>query len=101
MKNKGVGLEVFDPTGAAEVTYLHAPRLSDLNGKTICELSNGLWEAHRILPLIRELLTKQFPEVKIIPYTEFPVGKGGIDNEKIAEMVKKKGGHAVITGTAG
>jgi hypothetical protein len=101
MKNKGVELEVFDPTGAGEVTHLHAPRLSDLNGKTICELSNGLWEAHRIFPLIRELLTKQFPDVKIIPYTEFPVGKGGIDDEKIAEMVKKKGGHAVITGTAG
>ena len=101
MKNQGIELEVLDPSGAREVTNLHASRLRDLNGKTICELSNGLWEAHRTFPLIRELLKKQFPDVRIIPYTEFPVGKWGIEDEKIAEMVKKKGGHAVITGNAG
>ncbi len=101
VKNKGVELEILDPTGASEITHLHAPRLSDLRGKTICELSNGLWEIHRIFPLIRELLQKQFPDIKIIPYTEFPEWKGGIDDEKIAALVKEKGGHAVITGIAG
>ena len=101
MEKTQVELEVLDPTGAREITSLHAPRLTDLNGKTICELSNGLWEHHRIFPLIRELLKKQFPDVKIIPYTEFPVGKGGIDDEKIADAVKEKGGEAVITGIAG
>ena len=100
MKNRGVELEVLNPTGAREVSNVHAPRLPDLNGKTICELSNGIWEMHRTFPLIRELLQKRFPAVKIIPYTEFPVGTRNIDDERIAAMVKAKGGHAVITGNA-
>jgi hypothetical protein len=39
-----VKLETPDSTGAIEVTQLHAPRLANLSGKTICELSNGAWE---------------------------------------------------------
>ena len=100
-----VTLELYDPTGAVEVTQLHAPRLADLHGKTICELSDGTWEDHRTFPLIRELLQKQFPTAKFIPYTEFPHGSGStgylIDDDKVAEMVKKKGCQAVITGNAG
>lgn len=68
-----VTLEVYDATGAFEITKLHAPRLPDLNGKTICEISNNQWEARRTFPLIRELLQKQFPTAKIIPYDEVVV----------------------------
>jgi len=100
-----VTLELYDPTGAVEVTQLHAPRLADLNGKTICELSDGTWEDHRTFPLIRELLQKQFPTAKFIPYTEFPHGSGPagylMDDDKVADMVKKRGCQAVITGNAG
>ena len=55
-----VKIEVYDPTGAIEVTQLFAPRLSDLHGKTICELSNDTWEATRSLAAIRELLESFF-----------------------------------------
>jgi hypothetical protein len=100
-----VKIEVYDPTGAVEVSQLHAPRLADLHGKTICELSDGTWEDNRTFPLIRELLQKQFPTARFIPYTEFPYGKGGgvylIDDNKVADMVKKKGCQAVIVGNAG
>ncbi len=45
-----VSLEVYDPTGAVEITELYAPRLNDLNGKTICELSDRVWEDYRTFP---------------------------------------------------
>lgn len=96
-----VTLKVFNPTGAFEVTQLHAPRLPDLRGKTICELSNGGWEDHRILPAIRELLRKRFPDAKFIPLNEFPIGTENIDKDSTIDMVVKKGCQAVITGMAG
>jgi hypothetical protein len=98
-----VELKVYDPAGAREVTVLHAPRLNTLEGKTICELSNDGWQHDRTFPLIRELLQRQFPTVKIIPYTEFPRGRGAgeIDDDKTAKMVKDKRCDAVIVGNAG
>ena len=93
-------LEVYHPTGAMEITEVHAPRLDTLEGKTIAELSNDTWQAHRVLPEIRRLLQERFPTAKIIPYTEFPTGNEGIDTEKAAELVARTGAHAVIIGNA-
>ena len=94
-------LKVYNPTGAFEVTQLHAPRLPDLRGKTICELSNGGWEDHRIFPAIRELLAKQFPDAKFIPLDKFPIGTENIDKDSTIDLVVKTGCQAVITGMAG
>ena len=94
-----VSLEVYDPTGMVERTVCHAPRLADLSGKTICELSDLQWEDYRTFPQIRELLQKRFPDAKIIPYTEFP-GAYGVDAEALAKLIKEKGCEAVIVGNA-
>ena len=96
-----VKLEVFDPTGDIEVDRLYAPRLENLNGKTVCEVSNGLWQADRTFGLIRKLMQQRFPDSKIIPYTELPYGSVQIDSDKIVEAVEKKKGDAVIVGNAG
>ena len=96
-----VTLEVYNPTGAFETTQLHASRLGDLNGKTICELSNDSWQAHRTFPAVRDLLQRKYPTAKIIPFTEFPQGNTGIDDDKTAALAKKKGCQAVIVGNAG
>ncbi len=96
-----VTLEVCDPTGAMEVTEVHASRLEALDGKTICELSNDSWQAHRVLPEVRKLLQEKFPSAKFIPYSEFPVGNDGIDNDKTADLVAKRGCQAVVIGDAG
>lgn len=96
-----VTLEVFNPCGLVGTTSPHAPRLSELNGKTICEVSNGSWEDDRIFPLIRGLLQKQFPTAKFIPYTEFPVGSDQIDIDEIGRIVKDRGCQAAIVGNAG
>jgi hypothetical protein len=98
-----VTLEMIDPSGSAEVIYLHAPRLPDLEGKVICELSARKWEAPRTFPELRSLLQKRYPTARILPFTEFPQGDmvGGIDDDKTAEVVARKGCQAVILGNAG
>ena len=100
-------LKVYKPTGAIEVRQTFASRLPDLHGKTICELSNGAFEASRTFAYMREVLKSRFPTAKFVPYTEFPHGhgsKGGgsyaIDDDGIVEMVKLRGCQAVITGNA-
>jgi len=98
--SKSSMLEVYDPTGDVEITEIHAPRLNTLEGKTICELSNDTWQAHRVLPEIRRLLQGRFPTAKFIPYTEFPMGNERIDTEKAAELVARAGADAVIIGNA-
>ena len=98
-----IKLEVFDPSGFTESAKLslYAPRLPDLNGKTICELSNGSgWEINRTFPLIRQLLKERFPDIRIIPYTEFPSGVHEIDIDDIGNVITAKGCDAVIGGNA-
>jgi hypothetical protein len=93
--------QISDPTGAMDITELHAPRLDTLAGKKICELSNDSWQAHRVLPAIREQLKERFPSAQFIAFTEFPLGNREIDSEKAAELVAAKGCQAVIIGDAG
>ncbi len=98
-----VVLEVFNPSGSIEATDSchYAPRLKDLRGKTICELSNGVWNHENTFPLIRQLLTKRFPGMMFVPYTELPVGVHPIDNDNIANLVVARGCDAVIGGNSG
>ena len=95
----GAEFEVFDPRGSLEVTQLHAHRLDSLSGKTICELGDAKWEDHRIFPVIREMLKKRFPDVKIIPFNKFPYGYE-IDDDQVAGIVKEKGGQGVLVASA-
>ena len=92
-------LEVYDPSGAFEITQLFAPRLGDLHGKTICEVSDGMWQDYRTFPLIRELIQRQFPTAKIVPFSEFPNAYD--ESGAISDVVKKKGCQAAILGNAG
>jgi hypothetical protein len=94
-------LEVLDPSGSYEVTILHAPRLDTLEGKTICELSDEEWMSWRTFPLLRELLTEQYPTLTIIPYEEFPRDgdHGYPDFEAHPDLLKEC--DAVIVGNAG
>ncbi len=105
-KEEGHGrvvLEVLEPCGEKVTEAAHAKRVSSLEGKTICEVSNAGWEHDRIFPVLRQLLKQRFPTAKIIPYTEVPVGRGvnGIDTDRAAEAVLAMGADAVVTGMAG
>lgn len=109
MKNRkgSVRLEVLDPLSKLEASAKNAPRFDSLNGKTICEVwTTGDYGADRTFPVIRELLKKQFPDAKLVPYTEFHTGKvldwprwGPLD--KVGETLRGKGCDAVLLGNGG
>lgn len=93
-------LEVFDPSGATEITQLHASRLESLEGKTVALLSNDMWQAHRMLPMMREMLESRYDGITVIPETEFPMGNTAIDKEEVVDMLAERGVDAVIIGNA-
>ena len=96
-----VKLRVNNPTGVLETSMLHADRLDTLDGKTICELSNGSWEFDRIFPFVREQLEKQCPTVKILPYSEVIGQRSELENlEYVGKVLKEKGCQGVIAGMA-
>ncbi|MBI2906677.1 MAG: hypothetical protein HYX92_03355 [Chloroflexi bacterium] len=98
--------KVVSPLGESTVEEVAiAPRLSDLNGKTVCEVWNGAFRGNVTFPVIRKLLEKRYPGVKVIPYTEFPLqdfhGTTGQLLERVKAMVDlaiQKGCDAVISG---
>ena len=91
---------VFDPSGATEITRLHAPRLEALDNKNVAMLSDDMWQAHRILPLIRAYLEATVPGIEIIPESEFPMGSTAMDRDETADMLVQRGVDAVIVGNA-
>ena len=97
-------LQVFKPTGSEwegeKVTY--GQRLPDLNGKTIAEISNRAWDSDRLFPIIRELLLKRFPDLKIITWDQLPNSSAElVDNEELPDILIAKGVDAAIGGCAG
>jgi hypothetical protein len=93
-----VGLEVVKRSGSA-------PRLGNLDGKTIGEVWNGVFRGEFTFPIIRKLLRQKYPGLRIIPYTEFPHTPGSDTPaqqrehaRRIAAMAKEKGCDAVISG---
>jgi len=96
-----VSLTVFDPTGTIEVKEAFAPRIADLSGIKICEVSNDGWEVTRMLPLVRSLLEDKFPGISFVTYDNFPQGIFDIDINSIGDMVQAQGCQAAILGNAG
>ncbi|MBI2906235.1 MAG: hypothetical protein HYX92_01125 [Chloroflexi bacterium] len=98
--------EVVSPLGEAAIDTVSVARgLLDLNGKTIGEVWNGGYRGELTFPIIRELLRRRYPDVKFVPYTEFPIqdihgstaelhGRA----EAAAAIALEKGCDALITG---
>lgn len=93
-------LHVFDPSGATEISQLHAPRLTSFANKNIAFLSDDMWQAHRMLPMIREYLQANYPGVEVIPETAFPMGNTVMDRDETADLFVERGIDAVIVGNA-
>ena len=96
-----VTLEVLDPSGAFEVTTLHAPRLSTLEGKTICFLSDDEWQSWRTFPLLADLLKRRFPTTKIVDWKDYPRDGDHGYPDFAAHTGLLKGCDAAIVGNAG
>lgn len=97
--------EVFRPVGeAASKTLRPAPRLDTLNGKTVCEVWNASYRGEITFPKIRELLRKKYPDVHIVPYSEFPLARHyDIDEilKELPQLLRQKGCDALISGNSG
>jgi len=100
-------LEVVCPLGTPSVQPIPpAPRLKTLEGKTIGEIWNGGFAGEISFPIIREMLRKRYPGVRIIPYTEFPLvtiaslwpERKAKTLEAVRKALSDKGCDAVITG---
>ncbi len=103
-------LKVVNPVGKPVVKEISStPPLNTLNGKTVCEVWNGSFEGHISFPIIREMLRKRYPNVKVIPYDQFPLFPvTSLSPEKKAKRLEavrvallEKGCDAVITGNGG
>ena len=103
----GPKLEVFSPVGATQAANIRAPRLDDLDGKTVCLLSNWASMGEAIThPILAELLQKKYPGIKIVsemefPATLYPEARGPSPEEFTADMLLAKGCQAAISGNGG
>ena len=103
--------EVVSPRGKAVVTEKQgpAPRLDTLEGKTVCEIWNASFAGDVTFPIIEKMLRERYPDVKVIPYTEFPWTtidslRGPIKAKMLGTVraaLVEKGCDAVITGNGG
>ena len=102
--------EVVSPLGESVIRMMNmAPRLSTLEGKTICEIWNEGFRGDESFPIIEKMLRERYPAIKLIPYTEFPLATIAslhpeTKEETLAALsaaIKKKGCDAVITGNGG
>ncbi len=78
-----------------------APRLPDLNDKTVCELWDVIFRGETIYPLVREYIKARFPRVKFVHYSEFGNFHGVRSHEvlgKLSESLRAHGADAVIVG---
>lgn len=108
--------EVVRPTSEDERKIAGiAPRLSDLKGKTIGELSSNIYNAHISFPIIREMLKERYPDLKIITYAEINAClpqstivtySGDVEEQAekeraIVKIAREKGIEGLIIGNGG
>jgi hypothetical protein len=95
-------MSIYDINGAQEIMYLYAARLGTLNGKKVAGLAADptKWQTHRTFPYIFDLIKAAYPQVTILPQTQFTQGTG-INDDNVVTAVKNAGADAVITGNAG
>ena len=93
------------PLGATRNVAQH---LDTLDGKTIGEVYNNHFKGELMFQTYRRLFKERYKDVKIIPFTEFPIVYVGGDAEsqtriarEIAAIAKEKGVDALITGNGG
>ena len=95
-------MSIYDINGAQEIMYLYAARLGTLNGKKVAGLAADptKWQTHRTFRYIFDLVKAAYPQVTILPQTQFTQGTG-INDDNVVTQVKNAGADAVITGNAG
>ena len=99
-------LHIVSPAGLQALkTTATAPRLDDLNGKTLGEVWNGVFKGDMTFPIIRRLLPARYPGIRVVPYTDFHHQPGSDVPEQQREIergivaaARAKGCDALIMG---
>lgn len=92
---------------SAKITYRQIalkPRITDLTGKTVVELSDYSFKSEEIFPLLRVILHRKYPGINIIEYTKYGKTTGIKEDELIAglpEYLVANNADAVISGVGG
>jgi hypothetical protein len=78
-----------------------AQRLKTLEGKTVCELWDGIFRGDEIFPVIEKKLSERYPGVKFISWDNFPRdGDHDFPDWKAhPDLMAEKGCSAVIVAT--
>jgi hypothetical protein len=93
---------VISPLGENTVEMIKmASRLDTLSNKTVCMVSNSSFKVNVTMPAIAEALQKQYPGIKIVPYTQMQTAYSGSNWEAFPGQYKSKGCNAVISGNGG
>ena len=102
MKGDCEQYEVLWPRGRRAITINPLARRSgSLENQTIGELWDGLFRGNEIFPMLREGLSRQYPGVKFVPWTDFPRdGDHGFPDWNVHPgLLSEKGCDMVIVGT--
>ena len=98
---KESAFEVLWPLGKSVSEQMAlAPRISDLSGKTVCELWDWLFKGDEMFEIIRGKLRERYPDIKFIDYSVFGNTHGRNEAELTAnlpELFRKHGCDLVIS----
>ena len=78
-----------------------APRIADLNGKTVCELWDAILRGDEIYPLVRAHIRARFPDVRFVGYEAFGNFHGAREREVTAELPAKLRAHGADAAIVG
>jgi hypothetical protein len=82
-------------------TTAAAPRLADLNDKTVCEIWDGIFRGETIYPLVREHIRGKFPRVRFVDPSAFGNFYGARDREILSALPEKLKAHGVDAAIVG
>ena len=77
-----------------------APALTDLNGKTVCELWDWVFRGDQMYSIINEELRQKYPEVGVVEWKRLGNTNANDAREYVAalpELLKKYGCDAIIS----
>ncbi len=105
---EGTKYDVYSPAGESSIKQIkQAPRLSDLNGKTIA-IVGGSFMASVTHPEIKRLILEHYPNAKVILLSEIgsagPYPAPGVKRQQkddFEKKLKEMGVDAVISGNGG
>ena len=86
-----------------QMTRELAPRLDDLDGKTVAQLWDELFKGDQVFELLEEGLKQRYPNINFVSWKVFGSTHGGNEREALAalpEKLREHGVDAVLSGMA-